>query len=83
MSVLAIDIGGTKLAAGIVHGDGSLVDARTCPTPSSGVASAKVADAKSAEAIFDAVVALCDGLEGFDAVGVGCGGPMTPGVGGR
>jgi glucokinase len=65
VNVLAIDIGGTKLAAGIVRDDGTIVEARTCRTPSDG--------------IFAALMALCDDLDGFDAVGVGCGGPMTPG----
>jgi glucokinase len=65
VNVLAIDIGGTKLAAGIVRDDGALVEARTSRTPS--------------DEIFAALIALCDDLDGFDAVGVGCGGPMTPG----
>jgi glucokinase len=69
--ILAIDIGGTKLAAGIVDGDGELVEQRRAPTPAG----------SDAEALFAAVVALVDALPAHEAVaiGVGCGGPMTRG----
>jgi glucokinase len=64
--VLAIDIGGTKLAAGIVDGDGVLLQHGRAPTQGD---------------VFGALAMLIDALpwQGVDAVGVGCGGPMTPG----
>ncbi|GIU86964.1 MAG: sugar kinase [Acidimicrobiia bacterium] len=72
--VLAVDVGGTKLAAGVVTGDGTLVRAHTVPTPRG----------TDAEALFATLAALLDRL-GPDAdgapaaVGVGCGGPMDRG----
>ena len=74
MAVLAVDIGGTKMAAGIV-GDGGLVTHnRQVATPASmdpGVVFAAV------EGLVRAVQA--DATETLDACGVGCGGPMDPG----
>ncbi|MBV8161809.1 MAG: ROK family protein [Acidimicrobiia bacterium] len=67
---LAIDVGGTKMAAGLVSAEGDLVTSATSPTP-------RGADA---EALFSVVVALCDAVGGDGAVavcGAGCGGPMT------
>jgi glucokinase len=70
-AVLGIDIGGTKLAAGIVEPDGSVLVHRQTATPP---------DA-TAEELFGVVVALANdvveisGLEPV-ACGVGCGGPM-------
>jgi glucokinase len=66
MSVLAIDVGGTKMAAGIIADDGSIVrrdrtaTVATDPWP----AFAKMLDR------------LVDG-DAIDGVGIGCGGPMT------
>jgi len=79
---LAIDIGGTKLAAGLVSGTGDLLGAGRVPTP----------HGDDADALFGALVALIDGvladehgavLSGANVVvcGVGCGGPMDPGRG--
>jgi glucokinase len=70
-AVLAIDIGGTKLAAGIVESDGSVPVHRQTATPS---------DA-GAEGLFGVVVEMARevvedaGLVPL-ACGVGCGGPM-------
>ena len=61
---LAIDIGGTKMAAGIVTSDGDVVERRSAPTPKDGPE--------------HALLSLIDGLDA-DVCGVGCGGPMTPG----
>ena len=61
--VLAIDIGGTKMAAGLVTSDGAVVERRSTPTPKD--------DPETA------LLSVIDGLEA-DACGVGCGGPMTP-----
>ncbi|HEX9682716.1 MAG TPA: ROK family protein [Acidimicrobiales bacterium] len=73
-TVLAVDIGGTKMAAGLVDGDGRLVARTLRPTPRRG----------DAEAVWSALVAAIDEvLAGAAsppmAVGVGSGGPMTPG----
>ncbi len=71
MRVVAVDIGGTKLAVGIVRDDGTIVEQRVASTPSD----------TDAETLFATLTGLLDGLEraGAAAVGVGCGGPMTPG----
>lgn len=69
--VLAVDIGGTKLAAGIVD-DGGVLSARAqVPTPAGA----------GAESLFGVLVELVEGLplDGVSACGVGCGGPMAPG----
>jgi len=74
---LAVDIGGTKLAAGLVSVTGELLAARRAPTPRG----------DDADELFAALVALVDavlgdesgpGLSGANLVvcGVGCGGPM-------
>ncbi len=69
-SVLAVDIGGTKIAVGIVTDAGRLVRSASAPTPGDG--------------LFERLVSLVDevragGDEQPDACGVGCGGPMTGG----
>ncbi|TMK89241.1 MAG: ROK family protein [Actinobacteria bacterium] len=69
---LAIDVGGTKMAAGLVTAEGELVTSVSDPTPGGG----------DAESLFSVVLDLIDGVGGAsDAVvcGVGCGGPMTRG----
>jgi glucokinase len=69
--VLAVDIGGTKLAAGIVRDDGEVSARHAVATPA----------AADAEALFTTLTALIGRLEldGVGAAGVGCGGPMTAG----
>jgi glucokinase len=66
--VIAVDVGGTKLSAGIVRGDGTLTARVDAPTP--------IGD--DAETLFARLVGLVDALDGSgaSAVGVGCGGPM-------
>ncbi len=73
---LALDIGGTKLAAGIVTPSGALVARSEAPTAGAG----------DGEALFERLTALAAGV--VDAAGaggrmavcgVGCGGPMTAG----
>ncbi|HVF74384.1 MAG TPA: ROK family protein [Acidimicrobiales bacterium] len=62
--VLAVDIGGTKLAAGLVTSDGVVLDARSAPTPSTNV--------------YDVLASLVVPLvPAAQVCGVGCGGPMT------
>jgi glucokinase len=71
--VLAVDIGGTKLAAGVVDGDGGLRSRAHAPTP----------DTLDPAAVFDALAGVMDralaGAPAPEACGVGCGGPMTAG----
>jgi glucokinase len=80
VQVLAIDIGGTKLAAGLVDADGTMLSTHRAPTPTRG----------GAEPLFAAVVAVAESALRHAAaqgtvpvapvaVGVGCGGPMTAG----
>ena len=68
--VLALDVGGTKLAAGLVDGDGEVLVHDRAPTPVS----------LDAEVLWDAVTSLLDRVVAdgpvYDAVGIGCGGPM-------
>jgi glucokinase len=69
--VLAVDIGGTKLAAGRVDGNGALTDQRAVPTPAGA----------TAEGLWDDLAGLVSAVRTGDevVVGVGCGGPMEPG----
>lgn len=71
--VLAVDIGGTKLAAGVVSADGELIARAQTPTA-----------AADGEALFRVLAALIDRIRSeadvdVVACGVGCGGPMEPG----
>jgi hypothetical protein len=67
---LAIDIGGTKIAAGVVSADGELMYRQQVPTPASGVW----------EALSSLVRQVLDSAEmPLVACGEGVGGPMTPG----
>lgn len=70
-TVLAVDVGGTKVAAGIVDADGQLLARSMRPTPAGGDGEGVFA------AVLDAVAEVR--IDGSDACGVGCGGPMTPG----
>lgn len=69
-TVLALDIGGTKMAAAIVDSEGQLL-------ASDRVATARTDDA---EMLFAELCSLCerllDSAPGVAAIGVGCGGPM-------
>lgn len=72
--VLAVDIGGTKLAAAVVEGSGTLVARAQAPTPRSG----------DAEVVFAALVSVIEETRSRtgarpDVCGVGCGGPMSAG----
>ena len=72
--VLALDIGGTKLAAGLVRLDGTVVHQDGAPTNGRG----------TAEALYADLIALCERVLAAGGVaeaelvgvGVGCGGPM-------
>ncbi len=83
MSVLAVDVGGTKLAVALVDESGNMTARCAAPTPRT----------DDAERIWSALHALVDqalaradergdaerGEVVADACGVGCGGPMTAG----
>ncbi|HUF33386.1 MAG TPA: ROK family protein [Acidimicrobiales bacterium] len=69
---LAIDVGGTKLAAGLVDADGRLIARASTPTAAAG------GDAESLFAGLGSLIA--EVRRGDESVcGVGCGGPMTLG----
>lgn len=71
--VVAVDIGGTKLAAGVVDHRGRVLARQVTPTPRT----------TDAEVLFATLTRLVDSLGAeaahARAVGVGCGGPMTNG----
>jgi glucokinase len=67
-SVLAIDIGGTKMEVGLVDASGAILRRAKSPTDAT-------APWPGLAALIDAV--MIDGTS-VDAVGVGCGGPMSP-----
>lgn len=74
-AVLALDIGGTKMAAAVVRGDGSLAGPRAVrPTPPQG--GAETLWATVGAVLDDAVRAAPDDVA-IAGVGAGCGGPMT------
>lgn len=69
---LAVDVGGTKLAVGIVDDRGRLRERHERPTPRS----------EGSDWLFSALAELIDRLAPLDTFvvcGVGCGGPMAPG----
>ena len=69
---LAIDVGGTKLAAALVTADGEVVAEAAAPTPKG----------DDAEAVFRTVLAIVDAVGGDGepvVCGVGTGGPMAAG----
>jgi glucokinase len=70
---LAIDIGGTKIATGVVSSDGSIRGVRTSQTPKG----------TDPERLYRRVLdlarsSLADAPAAIAACGVGCGGPMAP-----
>ncbi|MGI8870460.1 MAG: ROK family protein [Mycobacteriales bacterium] len=72
--ILAVDIGGTKFAAGVVDGDGTVLVSDKIDTPFGAGA--------DSEGLWGALVDVIDRVLGkadvdsVDGVGVGCGGPM-------
>jgi glucokinase len=76
--VLAVDIGGTKVAAGMVDESGALSERHQIPTADDG------REGEDGDALFARLAALVDDVrsaapEPAIACGVGCGGPMTVG----
>ncbi|MGB9376576.1 MAG: ROK family protein [Mycobacteriales bacterium] len=73
---LGLDVGGTKLAAGLVDSDGTIIGSSRVPTPN--------LPTNTADQVWTALMGLVDeviGAAGADradllGVGIGCGGPM-------
>jgi glucokinase len=74
--VLAVDVGGTKLAAAFVDEKGRVVRASRAPTPFGPRADAEVLWTALDELVTSVVERGVDGDTGVAGVGVGCGGPM-------
>ncbi|MGH8980775.1 MAG: ROK family protein, partial [Acidimicrobiales bacterium] len=74
-TVLAVDVGGSKLAAGLVDEAGALLGSASAPTPVGGDASAVWA---ALEEVVRSVLGTPEGRRPA-ACGVGCGGPMAGG----
>jgi glucokinase len=74
--VLALDIGGTKLAAGVVHGDGGIASFLVEPSE------AEHGPERTLERLFDlgrrAVAESGVAWARIGGVGIGCGGPLDP-----
>ncbi|HLM63948.1 MAG TPA: ROK family protein [Acidimicrobiales bacterium] len=75
---LAVDIGGTKLAAGLVTDGGEVVARRTVPTPAGH--DGELLWARLAALVGAVVAGAPSGVRAV-VCGVGSGGPMTPGGG--
>jgi len=79
---LAVDIGGTKMAAGIVDRSGALLHRSQVATPPSG---SGASGGEAAESLWSTLADLVRDVRGVFArddvvvCGVGCGGPMSPG----
>jgi glucokinase len=77
--VLAVDVGGTKMAAGLVTAEGDVVERARVPT--------RVADAGTdgevlwadLAGLLESVLASVGTADRVVACGAGCGGPMSPG----
>lgn len=74
--VLAIDVGGTKMAAGVVDRRGRVVVLERVPTPQGRRVNADTLW-RTLGTLLDRVVDRYGGRRGFAGVGVGCSGPMT------
>lgn len=70
-TVLAVDVGGTKIGAAVVDGAGTLLRSAFVPTPRE----------PDAEAVWEALLSAVRQVEpdGALAVGIGCAGPMSLG----
>ncbi len=83
---LAVDIGGTKMAAGLVTSDGSLVERAMVPTRGSVTVSGAGGEVDPAQLMWGDLEGLVRGVMGavdlgdrLVVCGAGCGGPMSPG----
>jgi glucokinase len=77
--VLGLDVGGTKLAAGVVAGDGSVLSLRVAPSRSEDGPDAMIS--RHLELGRDAVEAAGVPWSEVRAVGIACGGPLDPAAG--
>lgn len=71
LPVLAIDVGGTKLAAAVIDADGTVVRRAQGPTEPS--------DSGGGEVLFAALMSLVDDVVAdvpITGIGIGCGGPL-------
>lgn len=68
MSILVIDIGGTKIRAGLVDGD-RVVSSRSIPTEA----------ARGADHVLSRVVGIREGFAGYEGVAVACAGVIADG----
>ncbi len=76
-SVVAVDIGGTKIRVALVAEDGSIAWSERRPTPHTTAATPEQAEA--VWAVVEALVGTALGEGPAQAVGVGCGGPTEGG----
>jgi len=83
---LAVDIGGTKMAAGLVDADGGVLQRAQIPTRPDAPDAGQDTGVDGGEALWNALATLVDRVRATvgDAdrivvCGVGCGGPMSPG----
>ncbi|MGP3938139.1 ROK family protein [Streptomyces sp. 6N106] len=79
-AVLALDVGGTKLAAGVVRPDGEVLSFVTCPTDAAGGPDASLARLfdLGKHALDRAGVDPGAAPERLTGCGIGCGGPLDP-----
>ena len=68
----AVDIGGTKIAAGVVQEDGTILSRLECPTE------AEKGFDQGMRRIVEMLRALSAGGYQFEGIGVGCPGPLNP-----
>ncbi len=83
---LAVDVGGTKLAGGLVALDGTLVERATVPTRNESGGPASGAAPGAGERLWGDLAGLVEGVaagvgagDRLVVCGVGCGGPMSAG----
>ena len=73
-TVLALDVGGTKLAAGVMDAEGTLLSSASAPTHvSEGPQRVVGSLLRLGHAVLHAA-----GISAVEAVGIGCGGPLDP-----
>ncbi len=73
---LAVDIGGTKMAVGVVDENGLLQETHQAPNPSASAPDRHV-DAREIFAVVADLVGRLGPFDRFSVCGVGCGGPMS------
>ena len=76
---LAVDIGGTKMAAGLVGLDGTLLERAIRPTPATSSPAEAAVLWGTLAGVVDEVTGLVGPGDRLVVCGAGCGGPMSPG----